>query len=443
MDILVSFCNLQDTPGRPALGLLDDGTMDFRVVEFPPEVPPATGMTGLAASSRYVFIGLQTSGGAKKSHSPSSLLIFDRFCFKLLNHYVFSSVKDIHSLWLSKNEVNLYAVSSGTDEVVSVQIDGFNIVSEQVYWRPEPQGKRKDNFHINTVYEWNDEVIVMGFGKKQEGEQWKDIRNGFIHNVNRNQTIVSGLEHPHSMAAVDRHLAYCESGKRLLRFTGIDHTVPLPGFTRGLCIAEGKLFVGTSVRRKKSKSTGKLNYPTDLSFDSGECTVSRVSLDSFEVEKTVSLRNYAEEIYELFPIENTDKWPIPKQDFRPFEQTWKEQIEIALHELSEVVPKGGTVILADENEWDLSATRLNGYRRLYFLEGDGMYLGKPPHSETAIHELEQMRKEQGANFIAFGWPSFWWFDHYNAFYTYLCTKFNCILDNDRLVVFDLQKEKPF
>jgi hypothetical protein len=49
-----------------------------------------------------------------------------------------------------------------------------------------------------------------------------------------------------------------------------------------------------------------------------------------------------------------------------------------------------------------------------------------------------MQQQEGARFIAFGWPSFWWFDHYKNFTSYLRNKFKCILENDRLVVFDLR-----
>lgn len=118
MEILVSFCNLRSMPEQPALGLLNADTMNFRVLKLPPEVPSATGMMGLAISSRFVFVGLQVSGGAKAAFSPPGLLIFDRTDFSFVHHYVFRLVKDIHSLWLSKDETRLYVVSTGTDEVI-------------------------------------------------------------------------------------------------------------------------------------------------------------------------------------------------------------------------------------------------------------------------------------------------------------------------------------
>jgi hypothetical protein len=38
----------------------------------------------------------------------------------------------------------------------------------------------------------------------------------------------------------------------------------------------------------------------------------------------------------------------------------------------------------------------------------------------------------------FGWPAFWWLDHYAAFHRHLRERFRCVLRNERLVVFDLR-----
>ena len=56
-----------------------------------------------------------------------------------------------------------------------------------------------------------------------------------------------------------------------------------------------------------------------------------------------------------------------------------------------------------------------------------------------VRELERMRRECGAGFIAFGWPSFWWLEHYAALDAHLRTRYECVLENRRLVVFDLRR----
>ena len=44
---------------------------------------------------------------------------------------------------------------------------------------------------------------------------------------------------------------------------------------------------------------------------------------------------------------------------------------------------------------------------------------------------------EGARFLVVGWPAFWWLDYYAGFRDYLRSEYRPILDNDRLVVFDL------
>jgi hypothetical protein len=44
----------------------------------------------------------------------------------------------------------------------------------------------------------------------------------------------------------------------------------------------------------------------------------------------------------------------------------------------------------------------------------------------------------GAGFIVFAWPAFWWLDHYAGLHRHLRAHFRCVLENDRLVVFDLR-----
>ena len=48
---------------------------------------------------------------------------------------------------------------------------------------------------------------------------------------------------------------------------------------------------------------------------------------------------------------------------------------------------------------------------LPFLERDGVYHGSPPDDATALSEFERLRGE-GAGFMAYAWPAFWFLDHY-------------------------------
>jgi glycosyltransferase involved in cell wall biosynthesis len=116
-------------------------------------------------------------------------------------------------------------------------------------------------------------------------------------------------------------------------------------------------------------------------------------------------------------------------------QSWANQLRRARGDLEPVIPADDSFILVDDTIFGTES--FAGRRTLPFLERDGQYWGPPPDDETAIRELERMRGS-GAHFIVFGWPSFWWLDHYGGLRRYLSSNFPCLLENSRLVVFDLR-----
>lgn len=113
---------------------------------------------------------------------------------------------------------------------------------------------------------------------------------------------------------------------------------------------------------------------------------------------------------------------------------WTERLELATQEVSALIPPGETFILVDQNQWG----QIAGDRHaIPFLEKDGQYWGPPTDDETAISELERCRRD-GASFIVFGWPAFWWLYNYEELHRYLRTNFHCAKKNSRLVAFDLR-----
>jgi hypothetical protein len=118
------------------------------------------------------------------------------------------------------------------------------------------------------------------------------------------------------------------------------------------------------------------------------------------------------------------------------QKTWCNRLERAIREIAEQVPPGHNFILVDQDEWGMSEAR---NPPVPFLERDGKYWGRPPDDETAIRELERLRGA-GASFIVFGWPAFWWLDDYQVFDDYLRSHYLCVLENERLVVFNLHRK---
>ncbi len=123
--------------------------------------------------------------------------------------------------------------------------------------------------------------------------------------------------------------------------------------------------------------------------------------------------------------------PFPHRHDRQSMSAWSQKLKATWADLDRLIPADCLFILVDDSQLERGKRRF-----LPFLEKEGKYWGAPPDDTTAIAELERMR-QGGAGFIAFAWPAFWWLDHYGKFQEYLRSQFPCILENERLVVFEL------
>ncbi|MDJ0903130.1 MAG: glycosyltransferase family 2 protein [Xenococcus sp. MO_188.B8] len=116
--------------------------------------------------------------------------------------------------------------------------------------------------------------------------------------------------------------------------------------------------------------------------------------------------------------------------------SWWHQVELAIQEIAAVIPMGNKLILVDDSYWQTDEI-LAGCQRFHFLEREGQYWGYPADDETAIFELQRLRSER-ASFIVFPWSSFWWLNYYSKFHDYLRSEYQCLLENKRLVIFNLR-----
>ena len=71
------------------------------------------------------------------------------------------------------------------------------------------------------------------------------------------------------------------------------------------------------------------------------------------------------------------------------------------------------------------------------MEHLGSYWGPPADDQTAIEACERLRRD-GATFIAFAKPSFWWLDYYAGFHRHLRTTYPCVHVSDLVLAFDLR-----
>lgn len=112
--------------------------------------------------------------------------------------------------------------------------------------------------------------------------------------------------------------------------------------------------------------------------------------------------------------------------------------ELKPDEIAALVPPGEIFILVDDQQ--LGGEFVPQRHALPFLERDGLYWGPPPSDEIAIWELDRL-SQAGAGFIVFAWPAFWWLDEYAGFLRHLKVSFDCVLENEHFVIFDLRPSR--
>jgi hypothetical protein len=116
-------------------------------------------------------------------------------------------------------------------------------------------------------------------------------------------------------------------------------------------------------------------------------------------------------------------------------KSWVHQLYQAKQELTAVIPEGERFVLVDQDE--LRPDLAPGLSAVPFREHDGAYWGPPSDAGAALQELDRLR-HCGARFVVFAWPAFWWLDYYADFTRYLRVTCRCLLENSRLVVFELK-----
>ena len=128
--------------------------------------------------------------------------------------------------------------------------------------------------------------------------------------------------------------------------------------------------------------------------------------------------------------------PVPNQYFPHVNRgLWTRVVVNAERDLATVIDPAQTTVLVDQETLRqyLAASR----RVLPFVERDGQFSGLPKDDGDAVRELERMRVEQGAQFLAVASDSFWVLEHYSGFAAHIRSQYPCVLKNERFVVFQL------
>lgn len=112
-----------------------------------------------------------------------------------------------------------------------------------------------------------------------------------------------------------------------------------------------------------------------------------------------------------------------------------KQIRKCLFEIMNVVAPSDRFILIDDEHIRFALGKTT--TAIPFLEQDGLYWGPPQNDETAIQEFNRLYNT-GLSHLIITWSAFWWIEHYKTWYQYLRSNFKLVLENERLIVFDLK-----
>ena len=328
------------TPGAPAVLSVDMAAPGVDVLQLP-EVTPVAQSTGVAVNASYLFLVVQVLDRILPYFWGKSyfLLTLDRRDLSLQASYALENYADVHSIWLAGDNI-LYVVSTGTDEVVALDLDGPNVAESRTFWRPDPSLPREDFHHINAVTVWNGDVVVSGFGRRS-GNLWSSANDGFIYNVSRGKSVASGLKHPHSVLSVGDDLLFCESRTSKVSALRAGKSATFGGYTRGLCRLGPNLLVAISRGRKVSKSTGLINNWASPGGSGGRCGLYSLDAASFAVEDFLDLEAYADEVYELLPVPAADRWPVVP------ELAWRDAALRGVDDAFERLRQQHEVVVAD------------------------------------------------------------------------------------------------
>ncbi len=94
---------------------------------------------------------------------------------------------------------------------------------------------------------------------------------------------------------------------------------------------------------------------------------------------------------------------------------WQHQLGELRRLVSENIPQGSTVLVADD---DQLRSELPTIRSVPFLERNGLYWGAPGSSEEAVAEVAR-HLERGVKWVIIAWPLAWLLDRFPDFASYL------------------------
>lgn len=258
---------LVSSPGNPGDGGLlyyDDGKC-IKLSEL--------STTGLFVDENQLVCGYQADGGNKilfvKDNDAKVRCLSETFI-------------DVHDILIEAGD--MYIVATETNEVI--RLDENLDVKERWVLPGEV-----DSRHINSLAFYQGMLIASMFGEFEDHRGYKGVTKGagLVMDIRTGKVLIHGLSQPHSLTITDNNnLILCNSEEMELReYKGFEflRKLSLPAYTRGICLAGDKLYVGLS----QSRNIDKKLYSTR---SCGIAVVDRLGLTLEEIIEVPLLEIY-------------------------------------------------------------------------------------------------------------------------------------------------------
>ena len=186
----------------------------------------------------YRMLSLRQGDGAE-------ILVYDRT--GIIRYQRCPAVSDPHDL-LALDDGSVVAVSTHDNAIVEVRRDGS---VRDVFRADAPF----DAWHLNCVTQHDGRLYATAFGRfnSHRGWQGKWHGAGMLFDVASGEDVLGGLTAPHSPRRFGDAWLLCDSGTetvvRCRDGSAALERVDVGGFSRGLCIADGRAYVGVSRMR--------------------------------------------------------------------------------------------------------------------------------------------------------------------------------------------------
>jgi hypothetical protein len=161
------------------------------------------------------------------------------------------------------------------------------------------------------------------------------------------------------------------------------------------------------------------------------------SARSFEEKLQLELEGHAQQSAALSHLFARHGITVDVASWR--HHSWFHRLEEARAQILGLVGANETFVFVDDGTWGPRAEIFGERRAVHMVERNGLDWGAPGNDAEAVRAIEHWRAD-GAKFIVFAWPAFWWLDYYRSLRANLESCSKSVVSDDRLIVFDLTTE---